>query len=1186
MHNDAPVSRVWFNPNSLEELTSNATWTRGRLLYTGQKVLDLKISPADGYWLLEGEVQGSQRWPYTLTIELTLTEAGEIDTWDADCSCPVGYNCKHGVALTMKAAYQGLRILGSEAALHAVRPASRTPPTAEALEAARLAAQARLDEALRLEAEAHLLNWFYEMDRASGSSTLPTISSRNQNRPEQYIYLLKGVGPSTRPQQLHLEAMVSYRKAGGEWAKPKAIRTPPHAGQAAYELASNTDRDVLQLLLAMPDPNRSYYSAYSGSPGATPRGHVGVIALQQAASTGRLHACNADGTPGAALHWGSPKTLDWSWHEVTPTHGGAPGWALRAKLHQADTADTQQGHAGTDRRSDHAPAKLFLNTPPLYLDSAGGQCGLVQAPGISDEQLAVLLRAPVLQPSALKKHQLDLMQRLGDLPAPPVLESLTKLDGITPTARLHLSPNPPDLARCRGLIQAQLRFDYQGYCGWWAGQGTSVLTEGSRGRVLLHRDTEAELEAITRLMDMGLVSAEGGIFGIPGDTPQHTWLHWADNDYRVLRKAGFEVTLDGALKGWITHADALQVQLQPQGQSHADDNADGATSPWFDLSLGMEINGQRHNILPLLPELIAAAANSPVNAETGLPDIPPYVYLPNQQAGQSGFVRLPTDTLKPWMAALLELVGDRDHDFSGDSLKLSRLDAMRTTAALGDGAVWEGAQHLREMVQRLSGHAEMPEVAVPASVQASLRPYQQQGLNWLQFLREHGLGGILADDMGLGKTLQTLTHIQVEKDAGRLTHPALIIAPVSLMGNWRRETERFCPALRCLVIHGKDRHEVAGTIAEHDIVIAPYSLLQRDKDRWLEAQWHIVVLDEAQNIKNASTHAAQVVGQLQTRHRLCLSGTPMENHLGEIWSLFHFLMPGFLGSQQRFKELFRNPIEKQGDPERLHQLRARITPFMLRRTKALVAKELPPKVETIERVELSGKQADLYETIRLGMEKTVREALNTKGLAKSQITILDALLKLRQVCCDPRLLKLAAAQKVKTSAKLEQLMELLPEMVAEGRRILLFSQFTSMLTLIEAELKQRNIAWVKLTGQSQNRDALIEQFTSGAVPIFLISLKAGGVGLNLPQADTVIHYDPWWNPAAENQATDRAHRIGQTHTVFVYKLVAQGTIEERILALQERKATLADSMYSGSTGRKQPLFTESDLAELLRPLSA
>jgi SNF2 family DNA or RNA helicase len=296
-------------------------------------------------------------------------------------------------------------------------------------------------------------------------------------------------------------------------------------------------------------------------------------------------------------------------------------------------------------------------------------------------------------------------------------------------------------------------------------------------------------------------------------------------------------------------------------------------------------------------------------------------------------------------------------------------------------------------------------------------------------------------------------------------------------------------------------------------------------------------------------------------------------------------MPGFLGSQARFTTLFRTPIEKQGDPERLHQLRARITPFMLRRTKALVAKELPPKVETVMRVELSGKQADLYETIRLGMEKTVREALSRQGLAKSQIMILDALLKLRQVCCDPRLLPLAAAAKVKTSAKLEQLMTLLPEMLAEGRRILLFSQFTSMLTLIEAELKKRQIPWVKLTGQSQKRDAVIEQFTSGQVPLFLISLKAGGVGLNLPQADTVIHYDPWWNPAAETQATDRAHRIGQTQSVWVLKLVAQGTIEERILALQERKAALAEGMYSGSVARKAPLFTEGDLAELLKPLS-
>ncbi len=1197
MQNDSTTKHLWFNPNGLDKFTSEVTRARGRELYVSQKVLDLRISPQEDYWLLEGEVQGSERRPYTLSVELTLTPTGDIDNWDSDCSCPVGYNCKHGVALTIKAAYQGLRMLGAEKAYSAVRSSARTPPTAEELEAARLATQARLEEAARLEAEAQLLHWFFEMDRAVGNNTAPPASASSPNRIEQYLYLLKVVGPGNRPQQLLMEATVSSRKANGNWAKPKAIRTPPRAGQAVYDLASDTDREVLQLLLSMPGHTLGYYSAYSGSPSAVLQGSVGLIALQQAASTGRLFSMAADGSPASAIQWGPPQTLDWSWNEVTAAPGGVylgtpsdtPSWALRAKLHGLD-----------------ASTKLLLNTPPLYLDTARGLCGPIQAPGISDAQLAVLLKAPPLKPSALEKHQVDLMQRLGSLPAPPMLQNIPKLVGITPTPHLLLAPHSPEKARFRGLLLVQLRFDYQGVRGWWAGQGHSVLVDGPQGRILLQRDAEAELDAITRLMGLGLVSAEGGEFGIPGNEPQQTWLHWADNDFNVLRDAGFVVTLDDALKGWITHADALTVQLQaPPAEPSPSDGKKGkgkgkvkaidpapdtpsaidseATSPWFDLSLGMEIDGQRHNILPWLPDLIAAAANGPVDPETGQPSIPPFVYVGNPK-GQ-GFIRLPTDTLKPWMAALLDLVGDRSHDFSGESLRLSRMDALRTSAALGEGVEWAGAQSLRTLVQQLSGRAEMPDVVVPTSVQASLRPYQLQGVNWLQFLRSHGLAGILADDMGLGKTLQTLVHIQIEKDAGRLTQPALIIAPVSLMGNWRREAERFCPQLRTLVIHGKDRHDVAHTMDQHDLVIAPYSLLQRDKERWLDAQWHLVVLDEAQNIKNASTHAAQVVGALQTRHRLCLSGTPMENHLGEIWSLFHFLMPGFLGSQARFKELFRTPIEKLGDPERMQQLRARITPFMLRRTKALVADELPPKVETIERVELTGKQADLYETIRLGMEKTVREALTTKGLAKSQITILDALMKLRQVCCDPRLLKLAAAQKVKTSAKLEQLMELLPEMVAEGRRILLFSQFTSMLTLIEAELKQRGIPWVKLTGQSQNRDALIEQFTSGAVPVFLISLKAGGVGLNLPQADTVIHYDPWWNPAVENQATDRAHRIGQTHTVFVYKLVAQGTIEERILALQERKAALADAMYSGATGRKQPLFTEGDLAELLRPLS-
>ena len=1156
MHNSPFNAGLWFKPESIQPLVEAGAWSRGLMLFRSQKVLSLDIEPLTDHWLLLGEVQGGQREPFEVSIEMALMPDGQVDYWDSHCGCAVGSQCEHGVALMIKAAYQGLQLLEGLVAPSASASSLRiAPPSPEQVEAARLGALAQAREKAQLQAEDELLRWLGALDRASGAAPAPDPASR----PEQYLYLLTVVGAHSPAPRLQIEAVVSYPKVTGGWSKPKALKTAPYKGQAVYDQASDADRQVLQLLRAMPESSRFTFS-FSSS--AILAGQAGLIALQLAASTQRLFIDDGHGNPGTPASWGPPLNVGWHWQEVANPPTPEPHWSLRAKL-------------------DTPTAKLCLNTPALYLDTSQGLCGPVQSPDLTPAQLAVLLKAPALQPSALQKHQGELVQRLGKLPLPPVLQALTPLRDIAPTACLHLSINRPEDVPETGMLRAQLRFDYAGHRGWWAGLGNAVVIDdgqgdGAQGRFLLHRDAEAEFDAMAPLLDLGLRAGDNGVFFIPGDQPQQDWLRWADDGFSALQDAGFLLTLDDSLKNWISHADTLEVQLKPQGD-------DEATSPWFELSLGMEINGQRHNILPWLPDLIAAAARSPLDPVTQQPQLAPFVYVNNRLG--AGYLRLPTDALKPWMAALLELMGERQHDFTGASLKLSRLDALRTGAALGEGAVWQGAHALSDMVSQLSGRAQLPHAPVPASVQAQLRPYQQQGVNWLQFLRTHGLGGILADDMGLGKTLQTLVHIQIEKDAGRLTHPALIIAPVSLMGNWRRETERFCPQLRCLVLHGQDRHLVADTMGQFDVVIAPYSLLQRDRERWLEAQWHLVVLDEAQNIKNASTHAAQVASQLQTRHRLCLSGTPMENHLGEIWSLFHFLMPGFLGSQARFKTLFRTPIEKGDDPERLQQLRARITPFMLRRTKTVVAHELPPKVETVMRVELSGAQADLYETIRLGMEKTVREALVNKGLAKSHITILDALLKLRQVCCDPQLLKLEAAQNIKTSAKLEQLMEMLPEMLAEGRRILLFSQFTSMLTLIEAALKKRGIASVKLTGQSQKREAVIEQFTSGQVPLFLISLKAGGVGLNLPQADTVIHYDPWWNPAAETQATDRAHRIGQTQSVWVVKLVAQGTIEERILALQERKAVLAERIYSGATGRKEPLFSESDLAELLKPLS-
>src|SRR5207248_6011643 len=306
-----------------------------------------------------------------------------------------------------------------------------------------------------------------------------------------------------------------------------------------------------------------------------------------------------------------------------------------------------------------------------------------------------------------------------------------------------------------------------------------------------------------------------------------------------------------------------------------------------------------------------------------------------------------------------------------------------------------------------------------------------------------------------------------------------------------------------------------------------------------------------------ATKTTQLVCRLDARHRLCLTGTPMENHLGELWSQFAFLMPGLLGDTKRFARVFRTPIEKKQDGERRTVLSGRLKPFMLRRTKSLVAADLPPKTEILRPLELAGPQRDLYETVRVAMHENVRREVAEKGLARSHIVVLDALLKLRQVCCDPRLVKLTAARQVNASAKLEHLMEMLPPLIEEGRQILLFSQFTSMLDLIKPALAEARIDFVELRGNTKDRAGPVAQFQKGKVPLFLISLKAGGTGLNLTAADTVIHYDPWWNPAVENQATDRAHRIGQKKPVFVYKLIAAGTIEERIIELQDKKGQLA-----------------------------
>ncbi|MFN9027096.1 MAG: DEAD/DEAH box helicase [Akkermansiaceae bacterium] len=566
--------------------------------------------------------------------------------------------------------------------------------------------------------------------------------------------------------------------------------------------------------------------------------------------------------------------------------------------------------------------------------------------------------------------------------------------------------------------------------------------------------------------------------------------------------------------------------------------------------MGFDVDGERYDLMPILAGLL----KQDFLEETLDRPNQGFVYapLPNGDA-----LKLPIGRVRRLLQHLSALV---DPKFFGKA----RVHALDAAALAGlEGLGIETPKGLAKLKQRLENFSKVEEVETPGEIKATLRDYQKSGFQWMQFLAGHGLHGILADDMGLGKTLQTLAHLMAEKTSGRSGgRPSLVIAPTSVVPNWRAEAIKFAPGLRVLVLNGADRKKYFRSIPHADLVITSFALLQRDIEKLMGFEYHMLVLDEAQYIKNPRAKVAQAACRVVARHRLCLSGTPIENHLGELWSLMHFLIPGFLGTEDAFNKNFRKPIEEEGDAEKNALLKKRIAPLVLRRTKDQVAKELPPKTEMVHLIELSSDQKDLYETVRATMDKRVRAAIAARGIEQSQIVFLDALLKLRQICCDPRLLPEDFAAGIRSSAKLEYLKEMLETLVEEGRKILIFSQFTTMLGLIEEYLVKTKVPYLKLTGGSKDRGKLVEQFQSGKFPVFLISLKAGGTGLNLTAADTVIHYDPWWNPAAEAQATDRAYRIGQDKPVFVHKLLCQETVEERIHRLQLEKAKLAEGLLA------------------------
>lgn len=608
-------------------------------------------------------------------------------------------------------------------------------------------------------------------------------------------------------------------------------------------------------------------------------------------------------------------------------------------------------------------------------------------------------------------------------------------------------------------------------------------------------------------------------------------------------------------------------------------NLEESRTDWFGLELGLVIEGERVNLLPILLGILQQTQK---NGELAALRNYPATHRINARLEDGRLISLPAPRVAHILGILVDLYEGELTPHGTLPLHSSAISIVTDLQNDEAPICWQGGLKLQAMAHAFRTLCDLPSAPQPINLKATLRPYQQIGVNWLQCLRAHGFNGVLADDMGLGKTIQTLTHLLLEKEAGRMDRPTLIVAPTTLIDNWRRETARFTPTLRMAVLHGNTRKQYKKQLPECDIILTTYPLLTHDMQTLLTREYHYLVLDEAQFIKNPKSKAAQLVRHIKTRHRLALTGTPFENHLGELWALMDFLMPHLLGNQRRFTHLFRIPIEKHQDHARRDALFRRIRPFLLRRTKEAVAADLPPKTEIICTVSLAGDQRDLYEALRVAMHSKIRDAIDRQGLTRSRLLILDALLKLRQVCCDPRLVKLPVAQSVQHSAKLTLLRELIPSLIEDGRRILLFSQFTSMLTLIQLELDTLHLPYVTLTGKTVDRVTPVQSFQEGHVPIFLISLKAGGTGLNLTTADTVIHYDPWWNPAVERQATDRAHRIGQDKPVFVYKLITEGTVEDKIATLQKRKQALTDSLLQGEANEEEKI-TDEDYEELFAP---
>ena len=1054
--------------------------------------------------LVSASVEGSDDEPYEVDVSLTFTGDRLVEV-SGDCSCPVGFNCKHVAATLLEVAAEGAPASAANTSKRPGTTGQFASPAPEIL-------------------PPDISLWLEKIGGAVRGDDYP------QDITQRVIYCVEPYIQEGRTPHLAVSVLsVKYLKEG------RLADRASRVNLASFNLntAPRFFRDVdVEIAAAMAREVRTYgqHDVYLLS-----RAEL----VKQMADTGRAYWRDHRRNP---LQWGATRQGRIEWRQAS-----------------------QKGIAS---HLVVEGAAALCAEPPVYVDEAAGIIGPVEC-SLPARLVRQLLSAPVIARAHVEQVARLLAAKLPSLDQqllPPPPSPAIDID-VAPVPVLRLIRLRDHYGGGSTVIRPSFRYGAIEIEPSEKADRVETFSEGQVYAVV--RRTAAERKALKRLADFGPRKARS-IFRYSSSVRSHDlafaqprdWLDFLNTGAPRLRADGFEIHVD----------DDFPYRLaETSGDFDADFESSGID--WFELSIGVEIDGRKRDLAPLLAALISDQDFAPDRIRQ-LAEAGDHFYLP---LGDGRHLSLVAKRLLPLVLALhgLKLAGW----FGGTSAKirLSRADVAPLLAFESQDFAFGGADNLRRLAGLLQTRGLTPP-QLPPRFNAQLRPYQAQGVAWLDLLRESGLGGVLADDMGLGKTVQILALLALEKARGHFVSPALVVAPTSLMTNWFNEAQKFAPELRVLVLHGPDRKQSFAAISEHDLVLTTYPLIARDHDVLLARDWHLAVLDEAQTIKNPNAATTRWLREIKATHRVCLTGTPMENHLGELWSIMSFANPGFLGDKAVFVRQWRTPIEKRADSKRAAALAQRVKPFLLRRTKAEVVSELPPKTEIVETIVVEGAQRDLYDSIRLSMSDKVRKAIAARGLARSHIIVLEALLRLRQACCDPALLKLDDGVQ-RGSAKLERLMEMVMELLSEGRKIIVFSQFTSMIDLIRARFDVEQIRYSLLTGETKNRKQAIEGFQNGGSDVFLISLKAGGVGLNLTAADTVIIFDPWWNPAVEQQAIDRAHRIGQDKAIFVYRMVAARTIEEKMEELKARKRGLADSLFDAG-GRIGAALTEDDVKAL------